>query len=261
MTRSNAKRGAQVRSSALAVPGIYLGCAGWSLPQGAQDSFPPADSHLQRYAQVFNAVEINSSFYRTHLPTTYRRWAAVVPGDFRFSVKFPRTITHDAKLRDCGDLLKTFLEGVDELGERLGCLLLQLPPRLAWDPHTVLPFLAGLRQMHQGPVVCEPRHASWFHLDVSRVLKAHGVARAGADPALSLRARVPAGDRQLQYLRLHGAPRMYYDSYAANVLEDLARRLLRPVADVRQRWCIFDNTALGSATYNALSLLGHLPPR
>lgn len=81
----------------------------------------------------------------------------------------------------------------------------------------------------------------------------------GADPALSRRARIPSGDRQLQYLRLHGTPRMYYDSYPANVLENLARRLQRPSPDTTQRWCIFDNTALGYATDNALDVLGRLP--
>ncbi len=81
-----------------------------------------------------------------------------------------------------------------------------------------------------------------------------------ADPALSLRARVPGGDRQLQYLRLHGSPRMYYDSYADETIHGVALRLQRPALETTQRWCIFDNTAEGSATANALSLRAELRP-
>jgi uncharacterized protein YecE (DUF72 family) len=237
---------------------IRVGCAGWAIPGNDAACFPEVGTRLQRYAKIFNAVEINSSFYRNHLPTTYRRWSGVVPEAFRFSVKFPRTITHQAKLENCGELLKEFLAGVDELGARLGCLLLQLPPRLAWEPTRVIPFFEQLRRLHEGAVACEPRHASWFRAEASRVLSMHHIARVAADPALSARARVPAGDRQLEYLRLHGSPRRYYDSYADEVINDLATRLQRPSAETAQRWCIFDNTAQGHATSNALSLLEQL---
>ncbi len=237
------------------VPTCRVGCAGWAIPGEAATCFPEAGSHLHRYAQIFNAVEINSSFYRNHLPTTYRRWSADVPETFRFSVKLPRTITHQAKLVDCTGLLQEFLAGVDELGTRLGCLLLQLPPRLAWDPTVAMSFFHQLRRLHGGPVACEPRHASWFRAEVSRALSTQHIARVAADPALSLRARVPGGYRRLQYLRLHGSPRMYYDAYGDEAIERLAIRLQQPCAETTQRWCIFDNTAQGYATTNALSVL------
>ena len=239
-------------------PPWRIGCAGWSIPRDSAASFPEAGSHLHRYAQVFNAVEINSSFYRNHKPATYRRWAGEVPDDFRFSVKMPRTITHQARLADCRELLADFLAGVEELGPKLGCLLLQLPPSLAWDAGVALPFLALLQRLHEGPGACEPRHVSWFSAEVGRELAAHGIARVAADPGLSLRARVPGGDRHLQYLRLHGSPRMYYDSYADEVIDRVATRLQQPGHGTTQRWCIFDNTARGHATRNALDLLVRL---
>lgn len=239
-------------------PTVYVGCAGWGISARSAANFPAAGSHLYRYAQVFNAVEINSSFYRVHLPATYRRWAETVPKTFRFSVKVPRSITHTAKLKDCAELLHDFLGGVQELGPRLGCLLLQLPPRLAWNPVRVVPFLEQLRRAHPGPVACEPRHASWFHADVSRTLASLQIARVGADPALSIRAQVPAGARQLEYQRLHGSPRMYYDSYDDQAIQCLAVRMQRPAVKTTQRWCIFDNTTLGNATSNALQLLSTL---
>lgn len=237
---------------------LFIGCAGWSVPSANAGRFAQEGSHLQRYARVFNAVEINSSFYRNHLPRTYRRWAGEVPDAFRFSVKFPRSISHDAKLHRCGDLVSTFLAGASELGERLGCLLLQLPPGLVWDPHVALAFFDQLRRLYVGPVACEPRHASWFHRDASRVLAARKISRVAADPALSRRARVPAGDRSVEYVRLHGTPRMYYDSYQADTLQQLAARLQGASAQTTQRWCIFDNTASGQAMNNALSLLTNL---
>ncbi|MDQ6647695.1 MAG: DUF72 domain-containing protein, partial [Pseudomonadota bacterium] len=195
---------------------------------------------------------------RNHLPATYRRWSDSVQENFRFSVKFPRSITHQARLADCGALLLEFLAGVDELGPRLGCLLLQLPPRLTWNASVVIPFFTQLRRLHQGAVACEPRHASWFAAEAGRGLTMHHIARVAADPALSLRARVPGGDRQLEYLRLHGSPRMYYDSYTDQTIRRVSSRLQQLAAATTQRWCIFDNTAEGYATTNALSLLAEL---
>lgn len=210
---------------------------------------------MQRYAQVFNAVEINSSFYRPHRSTTYRRWAAAVPEQFRFSVKFPRSISHEHALRDCQPLVDSFIAGVQELEQKLGCLLLQLPPRMEWEAAVIVPFLDQLRRVHAGPIACEPRHISWFHAEVDRELASHGVSRVAADPSLCTRARVPAGDRRMQYIRLHGSPRIYYDSYADADLQRLAARLAQSILALEQCWCIFDNTAAGHASANALTLM------
>jgi uncharacterized protein YecE (DUF72 family) len=242
-------------------PLLYIGCAGWSIPTEYTSAFPAGTSHLARYAQVFNAVEINSSFYRPHLPATYRRWSATVPKTFRFAVKMPRAISHLARLRDCRDALEIFLGEVDCLDGKLGCLLLQLPPGLAFDAAIALPFFDGLRQLYRGPVACEPRHATWFHGTVSAALRERGIARVAADPARFAQVAVPAGDRNLQYLRLHGSPRMYYDAYSDALLQRIARRLQRPCQRTTARWCIFDNTALGHATGNALTLTQHLRER
>src|SRR5688572_17535989 len=84
----------------------YIGCAGWSLPKKFADAFPAEGSHLVRYAARLPAVEINSSFYRPHRPTTYEKWAASVPTGFRFSVKVPKWITHERRLNIEADELK-----------------------------------------------------------------------------------------------------------------------------------------------------------
>ena len=214
---------------------IFIGCAGWPIASAQASSFPGGGTHLERYARTFNAVEINSSFYRPHQPQTYARWAESVPAGFRFAVKMPKAISHTKRLRDCGAEVQAFLDQTSCLGAKLGILLLQLPPGLAFDPGIVLPFLDELRKRHHGAIACEPRHASWFSANVDAALREHGITRVAADPARVPRAAAPAGDRKAEYLRLHGSPRMYYDAYPDETLVRLARRLTRPEKRTHER--------------------------
>jgi len=229
---------------------LRIGCAGWSIPRTHAGAFSSEGSTLERYAQVFDCVELNSSFYRPHRLSTWRRWADSVPADFRFAAKMPRSISHEHRLRDCDGLVDAFLDQVGELGAKLGWLLLQLPPSLAFEAPVALAFLERLRERYDGPLACEPRHPSWFAGDVEQTLRRLGAARVAADPARVPRAALPGGDRSHVYLRLHGSPRMYYDAYPLQTLERVARCVRRRPA----AWCIFDNTALGHATGNALAL-------
>src|SRR5690554_5249594 len=112
---------------------VRIGCAGWSIPSRHKHLFGEGGSHLARYATRFDVTEINSTFYRPHQPRTFERWAASVPARFRFSVKLPRQITHEARLLRTGDALTEFFDGVAGLGKKLGGVLVQLPPSLAFD--------------------------------------------------------------------------------------------------------------------------------
>jgi uncharacterized protein YecE (DUF72 family) len=232
----------------------YLGCAGWSLPRDAQAAFGTEGSQLQRYASRLNAVEINSSFYRPHQRATYERWAAAVPAAFRFSVKLPRTITHDLRLAAAEPILDEFLAQAGGLGERLGCLLVQLPPSLDYQPAIAQAFFDSLRQRHGGAVALEPRHASWFTPDVDNQLAQHRVARVLADPVRHDAGRLPGGWPDHVYLRLHGSPRMYFSPYDAETLTALAGRIALALREDREVWCVFDNTASGAAAHNAVDL-------
>jgi uncharacterized protein YecE (DUF72 family) len=232
-----------------------IGCAGWSLPQSERARFPETGSLLERYASWFPAVEINSSFHRPHRPTTYARWSASVPADFRFSVKIPKTITHGLRLQGADILLDTFLAESAGLGDRLGCLLVQLPPSLSFEPAVATAFFTTLRSRSSVPVACEPRHASWFTPEAGEILIELEVARVAADPARVPAAGEPGGWPDLVYFRLHGSPRVYYSAYDEEYLDALASRLEEHAAAGRQAWCIFDNTVLGAATRNALDLL------
>jgi uncharacterized protein YecE (DUF72 family) len=235
-----------------------VGCAGWTLPREVQAAFSSDGSHLQRYASRFPAVEINSSFHRPHRPATYARWAESVPAAFRFAAKLPKAITHQRRLLDADDALAAFLAEAAGLGGKLACLLVQLPPSLEFDSAVAERFFAALAAYTQVPAVCEPRHPTWFTSEADDLLRAFRAARVAADPARVPVAAEPGGWPGLAYYRLHGSPRVYYSAYDADYLYALAARIRGDQAAGRQVWCIFDNTAAGAATQNALDLMGRL---
>src|SRR2546421_8697594 len=101
-----------------------IGTAGWPIPRQHGAAFRENGSNLERYAQRFNAAEINSSFPRPHRRTTYERWAASVPSDFRFSVKLPRAITHDLRLADAEAAVDAFLGQARGLGAKFAVVLI-----------------------------------------------------------------------------------------------------------------------------------------
>jgi len=231
-----------------------IGTAGWSIPAQHAGAFPREGSHLQRYSGIFPAVEINTSFYRSHRPGTYGRWAATVPAGFQFAVKMPKEITHARRLVEAREPLVRFLGEIGSLGEKLGPVLVQLPPSLAYRA-ALADFFLDLRTRFDGAIVCEPRHRSWFTDEVDQRLAELRVARVAADPAVVPRAGEPGGWSGLLYYRLHGSPRMYYTAYSRSSLEALAPRLTGPAGPT---WCIFDNTAEGAATHDAAALAGLL---
>ena len=251
---------------------ILVGTAGWSLPRAAAASFPGPGSHLERYARVLNCTEINSSFHRQHTSRVYARWAASTPDQFRFSVKVPRAVTHERRLRGVGPALDLFLAEVAGLGSKLSVLLVQLPPSLEFEAPTARRFFRALRKRHSGGVVCEPRHVSWTSGAADALLRDHAIGRVIADPPRlaaapgSLRATTDAPDPGAVpvYYRLHGWPRTYWSRYPLDRIAAWADET-RPLAAVRDVWCTFDNTASGAAAQNALELLSALqspaPPR
>lgn len=231
---------------------IYIGTAGWTIPRNVADSFPAQGTSLERYAARFSVAEINSSFHRSHRPSTWERWRDSVPDDFRFSVKVPKAITHSAKLVDCAALLDAFLEEATTLGPKLAVLLVQLPPKLAYDAKLAEAFFTALKSRTRTPIACEPRHPTWFTAQADEHLRALHVARVAADPARCDGADRPGGWGGLSYWRLHGSPVMYRSSYADRI-DQYADRLREGPADARS-WCIFDNTASSAAAADALAL-------
>jgi uncharacterized protein YecE (DUF72 family) len=244
---------------------VRIGTAGWSIPRAVADGFPGDGSHLTRYARVLNCAEINSSFYRSHRPEVYARWAAQTPPGFRFAVKVPRTITHEQRLRASRVALTRFIAEVSGLGDRLATLLVQLPPSMSFEARPVRTFFDLLARLYGGAVVCEPRHATWFEPAADRLLVKLKVGRVAADPAVCAAAVAPggwlgpAGDGvgAVVYHRWHGSPRTYYSAYSEDWLRARACKL-RHWPQAADRWCVFDNTASGAAASDALRLRSFL---
>ncbi len=224
-----------------------IGTAGWSIAKTAADCFAGEGSGLSRYASVFNGVEINSTFYRRHKTSTFARWADSVPEDFRFSVKMPKEITHLRAMKGIADLFDVFLRDIASLGRKRGPLLCQLPPSLVFDHAAIAGTFKTMREMDASAIVIEARHKSWACDAATSLLRQYSIEPVLADPAPVW----PVGDfhRPPRYVRLHGNPVTYYSSYTEEEIGAFARIL---AAD---SWCIFDNTASGAATANALAML------
>jgi uncharacterized protein YecE (DUF72 family) len=231
---------------------VRVGTAAWAIPRTVREQFGADGSRLERYGRRFRCVEINSSFYRPHRRSTYARWAASVPGDFRFALKLPKEITHTRRFVDVVEPLERFLAETAELEEKRGVLLVQLPPSFAYDAALANTFFATFRARYDGILACEPRHPTWFAGEADDMLRRARIARVAADPAPVTAAGIPGGWDGFVYYRLHGAPRTYYSAYDDATLRALAERLRAVTVPA---WCIFDNTALDAATANALDLM------
>ena len=165
----------------------------------------------------------------------------------------PRTITHELKLQDAQEPFVTFLAQTDGLAEKRGPILVQLPPSLSFDGSVVTPFLDVVRRVYDGPIVCEPRHATWFSPVVTSLLERYGISRVAADPPPVPDATTPAGWPRVAYFRLHGSPRTYWSRYDENDIATLAATI-RGISTAEEVWCVFDNTASGAAIENAREL-------
>ena len=239
---------------------VYVGTSGWSLARSVAPGSSPNLTGLERYAEYFNCVEINSTFYRLPRPATLERWRDSTPPEFRFAAKLPRTITHEAGLVQVGREVAEFCKLVMRLEPKLGPLLVQLPPSLDFDAVNATRLFAQLTRAGVLQVVLEPRHPSWFCAQAEALLTEHRVARVAADPPRAAGALTPAGSRELAYFRWHGSPRTYFSSYQPEAIHALALQI-QAIAAAKPRpevYCFFDNTALGAAALNALSLEAEL---
>jgi uncharacterized protein YecE (DUF72 family) len=213
-------------------------------------------THLGFYAEQFPCVEINSSFSRPHRGTTYARWRNETPRSFRFTVKMPRIITHEHHLKGCAAEVSRFYKEVEHLHPKLGAILVQLPPDLEFSAATVRSFFKAIPRWAGVAVACEPRHASWFTVEVEKTLQRLEVSRVAADPARCPGADRPGGWPRLAYFRWHGSPRMYYSEYTDAQLAAFVMNVKTSAAE--HAWCIFDNTAHSAAWHDALRFIACL---
>jgi uncharacterized protein YecE (DUF72 family) len=237
---------------------LRVGTSGFAYPHWRGVLYParlPPRLWLPAYARVFDAVELNATFYRLPRPGNAAAWAAQVPPDFRFAAKGSRFVTHMKQLHDPGPGLARFFAALRDLGPKRGPILWQLPARLRPDPPRLLGFLEALPP---GPHAFEFRRADWLTRPILEAIDRAGAALVVHDLLDVAWPWPPPGG--FVYLRFHGAGARYGGRYGARALRPWAERLARLRRD---RWVFFNNDLGGAAVHDARALrelLGLPPP-
>jgi len=231
---------------------IRIGTSGWSYAEWRGTFYPrglAAGRWLTHYAEAFDTVELNATFYRLPAPEQFAKWAAQVPDGFLFSVKAPRLITHLHRLQHCAGALTEFLDAARALEKKLGPILYQLPPSLPYDPDLLAAFCASLpRKLSH---VLEFRHTSWFREETYALLDQHRVLLCVSDyPRCEAPLLVTAPPA---YLRFHGG-RSNRGNYSRPSLQTAADALRRWQQDGTPGFAYFNNTAATYALMNARTL-------
>ena len=231
---------------------IRIGCSGWQYKHWKADFYPAAlrtAEWFEYYAQTFDTVEINNSFYRLPEAHTFRSWCERAPAGFVFAVKMSRYLTHMKKLKDPEEPLQRFFEHAAPLGATLGPVLYQLPPRWPVDLERFRQFLTALprRARH----VVEFREPSWYRPAMFELLEAHNVALCLHDMAGSASGRPRVGP--FVYVRFHGVTR-YGGRYGDEELQPWAEWLHAEHASGRDVFAYFNNDIGGHAPRDAVRL-------
>jgi uncharacterized protein YecE (DUF72 family) len=231
----------------------HVGCSGWVYKHWRRAFYPeglPQKRWFERYAEEFDTVEINASFYRLPLASTFDRWREQAPPGFRYAVKSNRFITHMKKLKDCEEAVDTFIALARRLKAYLGPILYQLPPSLHKDLPRLNQFLALLpRDLEH---VVEFRHRSWYDEDVLALLDRHGVGFVTHD-LIGLKSPRRASGRTA-YVRFHGTRGKYRGRYSDEQMRDWAEWLKDQRAKGRSAWAYFNNDIGGDAIEDARNL-------
>ncbi len=211
---------------------------------------------LDYYSSRFNTVEINSSFYRTPEVKTLSGWREKVPAGFIFSIKASRFITHNKNLKDPEKTLPFFLERIAALGDNLGPVLFQLPPRWKLNLPRFENFLNTLPRRLR--YVFELRNPTWFDPRVYTALRRHNAAFCIYDLNGAVSPRIITAD--FIYIRLHGPDGPYRGQYTVEALKGWAKDFSRWSGEAGEIFCYFDNDEAGYAPVDALRLKGIVRP-
>jgi uncharacterized protein YecE (DUF72 family) len=231
---------------------VRVGTSGYSYPEWRGHFYPerfPAGRMLPYYAERFDTVELNNTFYRMPTAKAVGGWEEATPAGFVFALKAPRRVTHDARLRDVAEPLRFFLDTARTLGDKLGPLLFQLPPTFRKDAGRLGDLLALIPPGFR--VALEVRHASWLDDEVYALLRARNAALCIADTETGTTPVVPTAD--WGYLRLRD------QGYAPGELRDWARTASRP--EWRDAFVYFKHEETGTGPALARELLDLLGAR
>ena len=237
---------------------VWIGTSGWSYGGWIGKFYPdkvPGHKYLEFYAEHFNTVENNSSFYHMPRTTTYENWYMITPAEFVFSLKMNKLFTHQNKLSltdDLKDSLEKHLMDMQVLKEKLGVVLIQLPPSLAYDPDKTEDFLGTVAEITHGMefqprFAVEPRHESWFDTKAYDLLRKYEIALAIGQSSRYPAAREITSD--FVYLRFHGPKEMFKSLYSEDELADWWEFIGQSGVDTA--YIYFNNTMHGYAIQNA----------
>jgi uncharacterized protein YecE (DUF72 family) len=222
---------------------IFVGPSGWSYPGWKEHVMRgvPLSQRLAHVGRLFDAVEVNGSYYTQIARETYARWAAQTPPHFRFAVKGHRYVTHYKRLSDCGDSIRRLRDQAGGLGDKLAAVIWQLPAHFRRDDARLDDFLRALRAWPGVRHALELRDASWFVEHVRARLQAARVANCLSDaPDFPMWEAVTT---DLVYVRLHGHTRKYASSYATASLRRWAERARAWAREGRDVHIYLDNDA------------------
>ncbi|MCX8123463.1 MAG: DUF72 domain-containing protein [Spirochaetes bacterium] len=229
----------------------YIGCSGWNYNHWAGIFYPkdiPKSKWLQYYSNVFDTVEINATFYRQFKDCVYINWYNKVPDNFCFSVKMSKYITHIKRLDNVSAEIHSCIASALLLKEKLGVILIQLPPSLKFDTALVADFVSALPSNYRYTI--EARHSSWLCDSSFSLLQQYNVAWCISDTA----GRYPYHEEitaDFVYIRLHGSTKLYTSNYTDKELHDWAEKI---ISWNRLTYCYFDNDFNAYAAFNALTL-------
>ena len=229
---------------------IRIGCSGWQYRDWRGDFYPsdlPANRWLEFYAQQFDTVELNASFYRLPQARTFAAWSRRLPPGFSMAVKASRYLTHTRRLREPAEPLTRLWSRAELLERHLGPMLYQLPPRWKANLERLAAFLAAVPVGR--PQAVEFRDPSWNTPDAYRLLATAGVALCLHDMPASMPRPVPVGP--FAYVRFHGEAGRYGGRYATDVLRTWAERLRGWAAAGVASWVYFNNDIGGHAPRDA----------
>ena len=210
----------------------------------------PQKRWFERYAEEFDTVEINASFYRLPLASTFEGWREKAPPGFRYAVKVNRFITHRKKLLDCWQEVARFIALARALQDKVGPLLYQLPPSLHKNLERLDAFLSWLPDDLEQ--VVEFRHRSWYDEDVLALLDRHGVGFVAHDLKGLVSPRWASG--RTAYVRFHGAGGKYWGRYPDEALLQWTDWIREQQDQGRSVWCYFNNDIQGHAIEDARTL-------
>ena len=232
---------------------IRVGCSGWVYKHWRGILYPdrlPQRLWFERYAEEFDTVEINNSFYRLPKAETFDRWRKQAPPGFCYAVKANRYLTQAKKLKDCGEPLNRMMSAFRDLGERLGPILYQLPPQFKLNLDRLESFLKALpkRKIH----VFEFRESSWYNEDVLALLDKYNAGFVAHDMKGVASPRWASG--RTAYVRFHGTGGKYHGRYSDEALLDWTDWIASQARQGRSAWCYFNNDIHGDAIHDARTL-------